>query len=175
LKKGVTLIELVVVVALGTILLSIASLSVARVREERVLVEARSKIEGLLRLYAERAYNDGDEYTITLDYEDKNIKVEDRDMKILDRLELPENLKYTTIISNTKQTTQVATAKGSGWTTSFSIYIFDFSEKGRYRISVDGINPSNLTHINVYKNKRADVTWDNVVSYDFNEGKWEKE
>jgi len=173
-KKGFSLLELIVVIALIGILLSVASLSSKELIEKRALEEAKNKIELALRGSAERSFTEGEVYEVTLDYDNKNIVVRDSDSNIEDNLELPEVLKYTTVFDGAKVNTQVATTTVNGGMTSFSVYIFDGEDNARYRISVDGINVSKLAYINVYENSGASVTWDNVESYEIAADEWIK-
>ena len=176
-KKGFSLIELVVVVALIGILLSVASLSSRKTIEKRALKEAKNKIALALRGAAERSFNDGEIYTVTLDYNKKTIVIEDSSSNIEESLELPEMLEYTTIYDDAKVTTKTATTTINGGMTSFSVYIFDSEENATYRISVDGINVSKLSYVNIYENESADVNWTNIDTYKFsgNEDDWIKE
>jgi len=181
LKKGVTLIELVVVVALGAILLSIASLSVIKVKEGRALVEGKNKIVQALRQQLVKSFNTGEIYEIKFDYNIKKIEVREiTGIKTLkEQLELPKILKYTTVYDDAKLSEAIAlTNSKGGMVDSFSIYIFGVDDKARYRISIDKINkPSGLAYINTYKNKNSDINYDNVQvkHYDFNYDKWKKE
>ncbi len=186
-KRAFTLIELVIVVALGAILLSTASLSVSRMLERRALRESKTKIVEILRLYADKSFHSGEIYRVTLNYVEKKIevgiKVGENTYTSIKVEELPTTLKYATVESSGIVATKSATTTKNGGMTSFSVYIFDSKEDARYRIAVDGINTSKLTHVNVYENKLAtDATYSNIVAYHPNvkdnptdDGKWEKE
>lgn len=174
-KKGFTLIEFVVVVAVTAIILSTASLSIGRIKEGRALARARARIADILSIYIDKSFNEGEVYEVTLDYVDKKIEVRDDSAALVEEEELPSILSYTTVESSAKVNSKVATTTVDGGMTSFSVYIFDGEEDARYRIAVDGINASKLAHINVYENKSAAVTLDNVAAYSFVESQWEKE
>lgn len=95
-KKGFSLIELVVVVALVGILLSVASLSVKKIVEDRAVEEAKNKISETMRSYVERSYNEGREYTIAI--ANGTLTVLNGDKNSTDEIEniiLPDILKYT--------------------------------------------------------------------------------
>lgn len=182
-KKGFTLIELVVVVALAAILISMASVSVSKVKEKRALEESKVKVIEVLGMYTDKAFHEAEEYKIEFDYSNKKIEIRDSSGTLIKKEELPSQLKYTTVWGGVRLDSKTATAKASGWSTSFSIYIFDTVEDARYRIVVDGVNESNLTHIDIYKNiSAADATYADIVTYhskiqdDPTDGdKWEKE
>lgn len=184
-KKGFSLIELVVVVALTAILLSTASLSISKVKERRALEESKAKVIEVLGIYTDKAYHEAEEYKIKFDYDNKKIEVRDDLGNLKEEEDLPSSLKYTTVEGGSKLGSKTATVKASGWTSSFSIYIFNIDGESKYRVAIDGLNASDLTHINIYKNISASsATYSNIVKYHDEErdeddptdnGKWEKE
>lgn len=179
-KKGYSLIELVVVIAMMTLLIAVASLSIERIKENGALTDSRDKISGVLRGYLDTSFNTGEIYEISFDYEIKRIEVKNlADMKVVEEVDLSKILEYTTIYSGAKQDEyQTITNSEGGSDKSFSIYIFDGDSKARYRISVDNAgNPSGLGYINIYRNKSSGITLENVEAehYNFNYNKWEKE
>jgi len=178
-KKGFTLIEFVVVMAIAAIILSTASLSVSKVKERRALEESKNKVTEILSMYRDKSFNEGEVYEVTLDYVNKKIEVRDDSTTLVEKEELPSMLEYTTVEKvggvPVKKSSKIAETTIDGGMTSFSVYIFDTDENARYRIAVDGINASKLAHVNVYENKSADVTLDNVASYSFVDSQWEKE
>lgn len=174
-KKGFTLIEFVVVVAVAAIILSTASLSIARVQEGRALARARARIADILSVYIDKSFNEADVYEVTLDYVNKKVEVRENGTTLVEEEELPSILSYTTVESSAKVNSKVATTTVDGGMTSFSVYIFDGGEDARYRISVYGMGESGMAHVNVYKNLSAPVTWDTVESYEMDYDQWEKE
>lgn len=184
-KKGFTLIELVVVVALSTILLRTASISVANMLERRALEEAKNRMIEVLRLYTDKSFNEAEEYNINLDYTDEVIRVRDADGNIEEEIELPEMLRYYVNIDfdgDPDREEIRTTVKGgvkrllTDQLINFSIYVYDRNENARYRIAVDGINASRLVHINVDQNRSATTaTWSNRTTYTFNGSDWERE
>ncbi len=174
-KKGYTLIEFVVVVAVAAIILSTASLSIERIKEGRALARARGRITDILSIYIDRSFNEGEIYEVTLDYVNKKIEVRDDSANLIEEEDLPSILSYTTVESSAKVNSKVATTTVNGGMNSFSVYIFDIGEDARYRISVYGMGKSAMAHVNVYKNLSAPVTWDTVESYEMNYNQWEKD
>lgn len=94
-KKGFTLLELVVVIALVAILVSVGSLSARKTVEKRALEKAKSEVAETMRSYVERSYNEGSEYTIAV--ASGSVVVFDGDKDSTDevkRIILPEMLNY---------------------------------------------------------------------------------
>lgn len=183
-RKGYSLIELVVVMALAVILISTASLSVSKVKERRALEEAKTQVVEILRLYADKSFNDGEIYEVTLDYTNKKIEVRDSDSVLIENEDLPSRLNYYVNVNNDgiageetiKTTKDGGLAKLNDSLINFSMYIFDLNEDARYRISVDGINSSKLAYVNVYKKKSSkEINLSNIASYTLVSSDWEKD
>ncbi len=112
-RKGVTLIELVVVVAIAAILISTASLSISKVKERRALEKAKSEISETISNYADRSFHQNEYYEIEINNQLKNLAVwevsrkaendNDDDYKLdkdidsmVEKVELPVSLNYST-------------------------------------------------------------------------------
>jgi len=151
-KKGYSLIELVVVMALTAILLSTASLSIKKIKEKRALEKAKFEVAEIMRSYVNRSFNDGVEYTVAIDHAGGNIKVTDSGSVVKVGMELPQSLKYS--VSGDGVTvddwTGMTTVVGSG-DESLQVYINDGDGNSRYRVEMLKSDLTKLIDVKVEK------------------------
>lgn len=81
-KKAFTFIELVVVVALIAILVSVASLSASNIVEKNNFKKMKTIIPAVFRIYTEKLFNDGEDYTITLDIGNSKFESEEKEQEL---------------------------------------------------------------------------------------------
>lgn len=177
-KRGYTILEMIVIITLVSIVLGVASLSITRVNERKDILNTKSKIADILSLYIENSYATGKTYRVEIDLSSSSIEVDNIDTgDTIEVEELSGNLSYyLTKDSDGDLNYEEVETDSSGGMDSFSIYIFNYNDKAVYRISVDNIaNSSGLAYVNVYRNLNADVTVANVGSYVMNYSQWEEE
>jgi len=158
-KKGYSLIELVVVMALTAILLSTASLSVKKVKERRALEKAKSEVAATMRSYVTRSYNDGEKYTVAIDLVNGYINVTTSGEGVVSR-ELPQTLNYS--VSSDGVTLNEITTTGenedsddANW---MKVYINDSDNNNKYMVEMLKSDMSKLIDVKV--KRRIDGGWE---------------
>ena len=90
----------------------------------------------------------------------------DNTNKITRVISLPKNLNYFQTLSKSKLLLNITFTKNGNISTSFSIYIFNLSDKARYKISVYGFDQNKFLKINNYRKlSNNEVYLSNINSY----------
>jgi len=92
-KRGVTLIELLIVVALIGILAGVGGISIKKQAESRAMLRVKNEIGDFFRVTAKRSQETGKKYAVNFDLAGKKIEIS-RNGKITDSLVLPNTFKY---------------------------------------------------------------------------------
>lgn len=151
--KGFYLINIIISISIFLILLNLGGIYLRNQREKQELKEAKTKIYDMFTTYRTLALNSSQRYYLSFDYTKKIITISTRKIKILKVIQLPSNLKYITIFHKKVQNNFLSEITPNGnITPSFSIYIFDYNDIARYRISLYGFELIKYFKINIYKN-----------------------
>lgn len=103
-KRGFSLIELVVVIALIAILVSTSSVGIRKIQEKRMVERAKTEVAEMMSVYTNRSYHEGEMYRLQVDGAAKVMEAYDSDGVLAGRVELPDKLEYN--ISGDGVTTQ---------------------------------------------------------------------
>lgn len=166
LKKGYTLIEVVVVIGIISILSVGMGVGYGNLREFFELEEAKISIIGTLKNYRDKAYYRHRNYNFNLNTTSKYIEVwETTDSSKKERIHLPKNLRYR--VPTTNMGSIVAGINSNGnFSNSFSLYIFGKGDRAIYRLGFYSFLQLKYFKINLYKNVGATgATYGNIANY----------
>lgn len=92
-KRGFTIIELLIVIALIGTLIGIGSFSIKKQAESRGMLRVRNEVGDFFRVAAKRSQETGKKYIINFDLAGKKIEIT-RNGEVTDSLELPNVFEY---------------------------------------------------------------------------------
>jgi prepilin-type N-terminal cleavage/methylation domain-containing protein len=168
-KRGFTLLELMMVVAIIGVLVGTAMIAANKRHEKNEFMRMKTQIPEFFRAIAEKSFEEGKGYDIQISLPSK-IEVYDTSTSpagILDTLKLSEILVYEKSTSDSAFNT---TEKGN-LNKGFTIYIFNKDEEPLYRIAMYTTRPFvDYLQVNTYKPKDT-ANKDNYEDSD----KWIKE
>lgn len=124
-KRGFTIIELLIVVALIGILVGIGGVSIKKQAESKAMLRVQNEIGDFFRVAAKRSQETGKKYAVDFDLVNKIIKIT-RNGNPTDTLELPNVFKYSIIPAlTTGKPTLTTTGNISD---NFTLYISNSKE-----------------------------------------------
>lgn len=157
-NRGFFYIEIIIVL---TLMLGISYLSIfyyEKLQEKRDIQKAKTLILNVFSEYTAKAFDKEDDFQIKIEHSQKRITVSDY-WKEKEQILLPRKLKYSSVFNNEKvEKLEVRITEHGNITPSFSIYIFDYRDIVKYRISFYGFDKIRFMKINVYKNL-SDKRW----------------
>jgi len=173
-KKGYTLLEMMIVVAIISILSTVGMNSLKGRAEKRALLSMSTKIPMFLENLRDKSYDTGKRYSLKFRLDENKIYVLEYKMEELKDSISELNLsKYLLYEDNTekKQFERDTTPKGN-YSNGFSVIIFDQKrERVLKRISIStGTDGVDYAMVNSYKPKTS-LTLSNYKE----SNKWEKE
>lgn len=171
-EKGIILIEILIVFGILISIFSITFVSFKKIEEKKDLEEAVIKISEIIDEYTLKSLSTGIIYKIDLDYIDKKIKIRKLSGdQIEESINLPKKLTYLvpyTINGSSRlieQLTTTTTLNGN-LSDSFTTYIFDYSEKIKYRIATYNFQENKILKINIYKKISGDsISKEELLKY----------
>lgn len=95
-KRGFTIIELLIVIALIGILIGVGSFSIKKQAESRGMLRIQNEVGDFFRVAAKRSQETGKKYIINFDLAGKKIEIT-RDGEVTDTLNLPNVFEYEKI------------------------------------------------------------------------------
>ena len=95
-KRGFTIIELLIVVAVIGILVGLGGISIKKQAESRAMLKVKNEIGDFFRVAAKRSQETGKKYVINFDLAEKKIEIT-RNGDTTDTLELPNIFEYEKI------------------------------------------------------------------------------
>ena len=171
-EKGVILIEILIVFGILISIFSITFVSFKKIEEKKELEEAVIKISEIIDEYTLRSLSTGIIYKIDLDYIDKKIKIRKLSGdQIEESINLPKKLTYLvpyTINGSPRLIEQltITTTLNGNLSDSFTTYIFDYSEKIKYRIATYNFQENKILKINIYKKISGDsISKEELLKY----------
>ncbi|MGL6101449.1 MAG: prepilin-type N-terminal cleavage/methylation domain-containing protein [Fusobacteriaceae bacterium] len=164
LKKGYTILEVVVVISIIGILLSIISVGYWNFREKLEMEEAKISIITPIATYRDRAYHNHKSYTFLLDTNSRYIEVwEDGIGNRHERWSLPKKLRYR-IPGKSGIVTKIN--PNGNLSNAFTLYIFGKSDRAQYRLGFYTFLQLRYLKINLYRNRDANgAIWGSIDRY----------
>ncbi len=180
-NRGFSLVNILSGISLSLLILTFGYTCYRDFIERLEIKKAKVEIYETFTTYGAKAFNDKKRLKIKLDYITKKITVYEFGVVPIDIINLPKNLKYTTIFDDeTKEIFNCEITKNGNITPSFSVYIFDYDDIAQYRISLYGFDVLRYLRVNIYRNK-GDKTphYDRILSFhrrwNTSNPKWEGE
>lgn len=135
--------------------------------ENLELKRAKIEIYEFFSTYSTKAFTQNTGYHIKMDFLKREFEAYSENSTKLETLKLPKNLKYATVFENMKQDYFEASITQTGnITPSFSIYIFNYKDIAKYRVSFYGFGLIKYLKINIYKNlKDKNATYKNITDF----------
>lgn len=166
-NRGFYLLNILVGISLVLFSLTLGFVWLRNYVESQEIKRAKTEIYEVFATYSAEAFNSKKNLSIELNYLRKDIRIYENTMVILDKVYLPKKLNYITIYD--KGPTQVFRGRitnNGNITPSFSIYIFDYSDIARYRISFYGFDIIKYMRINIYRNRKdKSARYDDILNY----------
>ena len=163
-KRGVTLLELMIVVAIIAILVGMAMLAANKRHEKNEYLRMKTKIPEFFRVVADKSFEEGKSYNIYVTLPSK-MEIYDGSTSpaaLEEKLDLSQALEYKMSTSDSAFNTTVT----GNLNKSFSIYIFNKDEDPLYRIATHTTRPYvRYLQVNTYKPKST-ATKDNYTDPD---------
>ena len=149
-----------------SILINISFLKYRDYKEKQAINEARIKINEIFYLASLNSLKQKTTQKIRINFVKKTISLFDNTNKITRVISLPKNLNYFQTLSKSKLLLNITFTKNGNISTSFSIYIFNLSDKARYKISFYGFDQNKFLKINNYRKlSNNEVYLSNINSY----------
>ncbi|ADO83608.1 hypothetical protein [Ilyobacter polytropus] len=173
-KKGFSIVEIIVIVAIVFLLGSFGTMKINGRAEKNAMIKVKSTITELIRVTAHKSFERGEEYRIKINIEDKAVKREDSSGNTEEEITLPDVLSYKLGSgSDTEYEIKIddtghATLVGFGGLNR-NIFVFNSSGKALYKINMRDNTALGYIIINSYLPK-SDMDESNYAS-----GTWEKE
>ena len=140
-KKGFSIVEVVVIVAIVFLLGSFATMKIGARAEKNAMIKVKSTITELIRVTAHKAFERGEEYRIIINIDDKSVKREDSSGNTEEEITLPDALSYKLGSgSDTEYEIKIddtghATLVGFG-ALNRNLFVFNSSGKALYKINM---------------------------------------
>jgi type II secretory pathway pseudopilin PulG len=93
-KKGFSIVEVVVIVAIIFLLGSFGTMKIKGRSEKNAMIKVKSTITEFIRVSAHKAFEKGEEYRIVINILDKAVRRKDSDGSIEEEIVLPDVLSY---------------------------------------------------------------------------------
>lgn len=169
-RKGITLIETIIILFIVSIISLLSFIRVERYLEEKEIVRAKLLFQTLFSKYSKQSYYSGDIFTIKIYLEAKKIEVY-KSTELKEKIVLPRELSYRIVYDRERQKIfTFQTTEQGNLSKSFTIYIFDKKNKARIRIALYIFQEDRILKINTYRNSNAKgITLDNIIEYHYSE------
>lgn len=123
-KRGFTIIELLIVVAVIGILIGIGSFSIKKQAESRAMLRVQNEVGDFFRVAAKRSQETGKKYVIDFDLAGKKIDIS-RNGDITDTLELPIVFEYEKISETSREQSFTRNMTSTGnLSMGLTLYVF---------------------------------------------------
>lgn len=135
------------------------------------LEKSRRIIQTFFIKYTMRSLYEKSKYQIEIDMLNKNLNVKKLNSEIIEKLYLPEKLKYEIIYDNSRnQKFKVDTTKNGNLSKAFTMYIFGYSNQVENRVAFYTFQKERVLKINIYLNRDVkDVNYENILNYHYSQ------
>lgn len=173
-RRGFLLMELLIIFGVISIIVSIFFIKLRIIREMKDLEESVIKISSTIDKYTFRSFETKVLYKINLDYKNKKMeikKVSGGNNSFEEVISLPKRLTYLvpyTINGKERLIDQleIHTTVNGNLSDSFTTYIFNYSQKIKYRIATYSFQENKILKINIYKKiSGEDIFQENLLDY----------
>ena len=159
-KKGFTIIEMLITIALIGILIGVGSLSIKKQAESNAMLRVENEIGDFFRVAAKRSLETGKKYGVDFNLAEKNIEIyrrensdgewdDSKSKSIIEELELPNVFEYG-IKNETTYTTSFTITSDGNINEIFTFYIFKDIDEVKYIINFDLDDYINYLHVREY-------------------------
>ena len=171
-KRGFTLIEILIVIALIGILAGIGGVSIKKQAESKAMLRVQNEIGDFFRVAAKRSLETGKKYDVKFKLDQKIIELS-RNGQVTDILDLPNTFEYGIKWGSYKQTFN-STMKSQGYLSlNFTMYIFksnssidiQATQEVKYAISFDKDDHIKYLYVREYI-PIGIVTSQNIITQD---------
>ena len=163
-KRGVTLLELMIVVAIIAILTGMAMLAANKRHERNEYLRMKTKIPEFFRVIADKSFEEGKSYNIYVTLPSK-MEIYDGSTSpaaLEEKLDLSQSLEYKMTTSDSAFNTTVTGNMNKG----FRFFIFNKDEEPLYKVSLNTTRPFiRYLEVSTYKPKST-ATKDNYLVND---------
>lgn len=138
-KFAFSLLELIIAVAVITVLSGVVVFAYSERIEKNALIEMQNQIPTFFETICQKSFETGERYKLHCDLEGKQLEVADIDSgEVLEEFDLSEVLNYVFINSSNELSSEVDrnTTTTGNISKGFSIYIFDDSGEALYKIAL---------------------------------------
>lgn len=166
-NKAFSLVEIIFTIALFSLISYSAFIQFQKFKENQEFILAKTVLVEKFYLYSQKSLLSGEKYEINLDYLQKKLEIKDKNNNILEMIELPKKIKYTTVYNKRiVENIDVKITETGNISPSFSIYLSNKNNKVYYRISLLGFSMIRLLDINIYKPiKNFTIDYENIIKY----------
>ena len=147
-------------------------LNLKKIREKADMEEAVIKISQIIDVYSTKSLNLGKGYKILIDYNLKKIEVKGVSSKQIEEIIiLPSEINYKTpyTINGKEQLLnkiELTTTENGNISNSLSIYIFNYSNHIKYRLTTYNFQQNKILKINIYKKiKNKEISEKELIDY----------
>ena len=177
-KKGFTMIEVVIIVAIVGILAVFGTLRISGRAEKNAMITFKGKAPEFIRVTTQRAFEEGEDYTIDIDAGGKTIKRKNSSGTLKEEIFLPEVLEYEIQSTSGDAISVKVDDRGQGYLVdgpnlidlNKNIFVFNSKDKALYKMRVFSDTPI------MYLRVETSLPIGNVDKSNYaNDNNWEKE
>ena len=170
-NKGLTFLDTIACVAIIFIVSSFLFYKILKYNEKMDLEKSRRIIQTFFIKYTMRSLYEKSKYQIEIDMLNKNLNVKKLNSEIIEKLYLPEKLKYEIIYDNSRnQKFKVDTTKSGNLSKAFTRYVFGYNNQVENRVAFYTFQKEKVLKINIYLNRAVkDINYDNILNYHYSQ------
>ncbi|WP_448820322.1 hypothetical protein [Cetobacterium sp.] len=170
-NKGLTFLETIACVAIIFIVSSFLFYKKIKYNEKMDLERSRRIIQAFFIKYTVRSLYEKNKYQLEINMLDKNLTVKKLNTDVIEKVYLPEKLKYEIIYDNRRnQNFKVDTTKNGNLSKAFTMYIFGYTGQVENRVAFYTFQKEKVLKINIYLNRAVkEINYDNILKYHYSQ------